>query len=78
MRQRQWNHDDAWVLGREELVDRFGSLPADRFPHTRDHAAELTSGTVHDRFDFTVALMLDSVSPRRTVPRRQRPRRRGS
>ncbi|MFC0437777.1 TetR/AcrR family transcriptional regulator [Kutzneria buriramensis] len=50
-----------WVLSREELMDRFGALPADRFPHTRRHAADLTAGTGHDRFDFTLSLILDNL-----------------
>ena len=65
VQQRQRRHDDAWVLSREELIDRFCALPADRFPHTRRYAAELTSGSGHDRFDFTLALILDNL---RVVP----------
>jgi AcrR family transcriptional regulator len=61
--QRQSHHDDTWVLSREELVKRFTALPADRFPHTRRYAAELTSGSGHDRFDFTIAVVLDQVAP---------------
>ena len=38
-------------------------LPADRFPHTRRYAAELTSGTGHDRFDFTLTLIIDNLTP---------------
>ncbi|MFE0020956.1 TetR/AcrR family transcriptional regulator [Amycolatopsis sp. NPDC059021] len=62
VRQRQQNHDGDWVLSREELVERFTALPADSFPHTRRHAAELTSGTGHDRFDFTLALIIDNLT----------------
>lgn len=60
--QRQKNPDDAWVLSREDLVERLGALPAERFPHTRRHAAELTSGVGHDRFEFTLSLMLDNLT----------------
>ena len=63
VQQRRQRHDDAWVLSREELVDRFSALPADRFPHTRRHAAELTAGTGHDRFDFTLGLIIDNLTP---------------
>jgi AcrR family transcriptional regulator len=63
VQQRQQHHDQDWVLSREELIDRFSALPADRFPHTRRHAAELTSGTGHDRFDFTLALIIDNLTP---------------
>jgi AcrR family transcriptional regulator len=47
--------------GRAELVARFSALPEERFPNIRQYAAELTSGTGHERFDFTVDLMLASV-----------------
>jgi hypothetical protein len=30
-------------------------------PNTTRHAAELTAGEGHDRFDFTVALMIDGL-----------------
>jgi AcrR family transcriptional regulator len=59
-RQQHPGHD--WVLSRDELVRRFGALPADRFPHTRRHTAELTSGTGHDRFDFTLGLIIDNLA----------------
>jgi AcrR family transcriptional regulator len=49
--------DGDWVVGRAELLSRFAALP-DSFPQTRRYAAELTAGTVHDRFDFTVRLMI--------------------
>ncbi|MEV0069283.1 MULTISPECIES: TetR/AcrR family transcriptional regulator [unclassified Amycolatopsis] len=60
--QRRKNKDDDWVLSREDLVERLGALPAERFPRTRRHAAELTSGSGHDRFDFTLSLMLDNLT----------------
>ncbi|GAA4670708.1 TetR/AcrR family transcriptional regulator [Amycolatopsis dongchuanensis] len=53
--------DDTWVVSREELLRRFAALP-DTFPHTKRHAAELTAGTGHDRFDFTLNLMLDGLT----------------
>ncbi|HWU60035.1 MAG TPA: TetR/AcrR family transcriptional regulator [Microbacteriaceae bacterium] len=49
--------------GRAELIERFAALPADRFPNTGRYAAELTSGTGHQRFDFTLGLMLASLAP---------------
>ncbi|MFD5625869.1 TetR/AcrR family transcriptional regulator [Streptomyces sp. NPDC127072] len=52
--------DDGWVVGRDELLRRFAALP-DTFPQTKRYAAELTAGTVHDRFDFTVGLMIDGL-----------------
>ncbi|GAB2983783.1 TetR/AcrR family transcriptional regulator [Amycolatopsis acidiphila] len=62
VRTRQTDQSHEWVLSRDELLQRLGSLPADRFPHTRSHAAELTSGSGHQRFDFTLNLMLDSLT----------------
>jgi AcrR family transcriptional regulator len=48
--------------GRAELIERFAALPADRFPNTGRYAAELTSGTGHQRFDFTLDLILASLA----------------
>ncbi|MGW9208783.1 TetR/AcrR family transcriptional regulator [Embleya sp. NPDC055664] len=61
--QRQKHPDYAWVLSRDELVGRFEALPADRFPQIRRHAAELTSGEGHDRFDFALGLIIDNLVP---------------
>jgi AcrR family transcriptional regulator len=63
-RQRSAQDDVAWVLNRDELLRRFTALPADTFPHTNRHAAELTAGEGHDRFDFTLALMIDGLAHR--------------
>ncbi|MEV0261267.1 TetR/AcrR family transcriptional regulator [Streptomyces sp. NPDC050617] len=54
---------DAWVVDRDELLTRFAHLPG-AFPYTRRHAAELTSGAGHERFDFTVELILDGLERR--------------
>ncbi|KAA0084687.1 TetR/AcrR family transcriptional regulator [Mycolicibacterium sp. P9-64] len=53
--------DEDWVVGRDELIERFEALPADAFPSTRRYAAELTSGTGHERFDFTLGLIIDNL-----------------
>lgn len=50
-----------WVVSRDELLRRFAALPDDTFPHTKRYAAELTAGTVDDRFDFTLRLMIDGL-----------------
>jgi AcrR family transcriptional regulator len=52
--------DDDWVVSRDELLRRFAALPA-TFPQTRRYAAELTAGTIEDRFDFTIGLMVDGL-----------------
>lgn len=38
----------------------FAALP-DTFPQTKRYAAELTSGAGHERFDFTIRLMIDGL-----------------
>ncbi|MFK0278889.1 TetR/AcrR family transcriptional regulator [Streptomyces sp. NPDC090499] len=63
VRQRRRHQDQEWVLGREELLDRFTALPAERFPQTRRHAAELISGTGQDRFEFALGLLVNSLRP---------------
>ncbi|SEG28377.1 transcriptional regulator, TetR family [Actinacidiphila yanglinensis] len=52
--------DDEWVVSRDELLRRFAALP-DTFPRTKRYAAELTAGTVDDRFDFTLGLMIGGL-----------------
>jgi AcrR family transcriptional regulator len=61
---RKTDQDQEWVLSGDELLHRLGTLPADRFPNTRRHAAELTSGSGHRRFEFTLNLMLDGLTSR--------------
>ncbi|GHI04187.1 TetR family transcriptional regulator [Streptomyces cellostaticus] len=62
MRQRSAHDDAAWVFDRDELLRRFTALPAETFPHTSRYAAELTAGEGHDRFDFTLNLMIDGLA----------------
>ncbi|CAN5370483.1 TetR/AcrR family transcriptional regulator [soil metagenome] len=50
--------------GHDELLRRFATLPPEEFPQSIRYAAELTSGTAHERFDFTVGLMLDNLATR--------------
>jgi AcrR family transcriptional regulator len=61
VRTRAADDDADWVLDRGELVRRFRSLPADAFPLTTRYAAELTAGEGHQRFDFTVGLVIDGL-----------------
>jgi AcrR family transcriptional regulator len=60
---RRANKDDAWVVNRDELLSRLTALP-DTFPQTKRYAAELTAGEGHDRFDFTIGLMIDGLAQR--------------
>ena len=48
---------------RADVLERFLMLPVTRFPNTVEHAAELTAGHGHDRFDFTVDVILSGISP---------------
>lgn len=38
-------------------------LPEDRFPNTIAYARELSAGEGHDRFDFTLRLLLQGLTP---------------
>ncbi|MER7244916.1 TetR/AcrR family transcriptional regulator [Kribbella sp. NPDC000426] len=62
--QRQTDADADWVMSQEELVRRFAALPPAQFPTTIRHARELTSGHGHDRFDFTLDLLIDNLQRR--------------
>jgi AcrR family transcriptional regulator len=62
--QRKVHNEADWVLDTDELQRRLTALPAETFPHTTRHAAELTAGEGHDRFDFTLALMIDGLAHR--------------
>jgi AcrR family transcriptional regulator len=53
---------EGWGVSRDELLRRFAALP-DTFPQTKRYAAELTSGAGHNRFDFTINLILDGLQP---------------
>jgi AcrR family transcriptional regulator len=61
---RQPHQDHEWVLSRDELMRRFAALPGDQFPQTRRYAAQLTSGTGHERFDFTLRQIVDNLTAR--------------
>jgi AcrR family transcriptional regulator len=55
---------EAQAFDKDEVIERFRMLPADRFPITVTHAADLVSGEGHDRFDFTLDLLFRGL-PRR-------------
>ena len=59
--QRRASADDVWVVSRQELLDRFAALP-DSFPQTKRYARELTAGHAHERFDFTLGLILGGLA----------------
>jgi AcrR family transcriptional regulator len=60
--QKSEGPDAVWVVDRAELTRRFTALPADTFPNTTRHAAELTAGDGHDRFDFALTLLLNGLA----------------
>jgi len=61
--QQHGGDDGGWVVSRDELLRRYDALPG-TFPQSRRYAAELTAGTGHDRFDFTLGLMIDGLARR--------------
>lgn len=62
IRQQQKDPDaTTWVLSQSDLVGRLHALPESDFPNTRRHAAELTSGIDHERFDFAIGLIVDNL-----------------
>jgi len=65
---RRSHGEDGWVVSRDELLRRYAALPG-TFRSTKRYAAELTAGTGHDRFDFTIGLMLDGLAGARRVKR---------
>jgi AcrR family transcriptional regulator len=64
LKQRKVHNEADWVVDTVELQRRLTALPAETFPHTTRYAAELTAGEGHDRFDFTLALMIDGLAYR--------------
>ena len=42
------------------MIPAHAALPA-TFPHSKRYAAELPSGTRHDRFGFTTGLVIDGL-----------------
>ncbi|MFJ4923330.1 TetR/AcrR family transcriptional regulator [Streptomyces sp. NPDC088725] len=64
MNQRKVDSEAEWVVDTGELRRRLAALPATAFPHTTRYAAELTAGEGHDRFDFTLTLMIDGLASR--------------
>lgn len=54
---------DQRVLDRADAVERFRMLPASRFPNMVAYAHELTAGDGHDRFDFTLEVLIRGLEP---------------
>jgi AcrR family transcriptional regulator len=60
---RQRPEEDGDGVDRAELIERFKMLPESRFPNTVAYARELTHGDEHDRFDFTLGVLLRGLVP---------------
>ncbi|WP_433663434.1 TetR/AcrR family transcriptional regulator [Nocardia sp. CA-128927] len=54
---------DGRILDRAEHIARLEMLPTALFPNTVAYAQELTAGTGHERFDFTLELMFRGLTP---------------
>ena len=52
------------VVDRAEIEERLKMLPVEQFPSTVASARELTAGEGHDRFDYTLRLMMRGLSAR--------------
>ncbi|HEX2672839.1 MAG TPA: TetR/AcrR family transcriptional regulator [Polyangiaceae bacterium] len=49
---------------RAEIVQRLRMLPVRHFPNMVAHVGELTAGDGHERFDFTLDLLLRGIAPK--------------
>ncbi|MFE9692814.1 TetR/AcrR family transcriptional regulator C-terminal domain-containing protein [Micromonospora sp. NPDC005806] len=58
-----------WARMREQLSGYYGSLPANRYPHLREHLDALLAGDGDTRFDFGLDLLIQGVAG--YVPRRE-------
>jgi AcrR family transcriptional regulator len=60
---RQSEDADGRAIDPAEIEERLRMLPPEQFPRTVAHARELTAGTGHDRFTFTLTLLLEGLVP---------------
>lgn len=65
---RRKDPDANWVLNQTDLLGRLHALPEIDFPNTHRYATELTSGTEHERFEFTIGLIIDNLSLHASPP----------
>jgi AcrR family transcriptional regulator len=47
-----------------QIREFYSALPGDQFPHTRTHAAVLTTGGGDERFEFGLSLLIDGLVAR--------------
>ncbi|WP_073106667.1 TetR/AcrR family transcriptional regulator [Pollutimonas bauzanensis] len=63
LRQRPGMEADGRPFDRTEIAERLRMLPLSHFPNTVAHVQEIVSGDGHDRFDFTLDLLLGGLAP---------------
>jgi len=49
------------VVDRDEMLARLRMLPVSRFPHTVAHVDKINAGDGHERFEFTLRLLLKGL-----------------
>jgi AcrR family transcriptional regulator len=49
------------VVDRDEMLARLRMLPVSRFPHTVAHVDKINAGDGHERFEFTLRLLLQGL-----------------
>jgi len=62
LRQRPGPDADGRAFDRAEIVERLRMLPERHFPNTVAYVQDITSGDGHDRFDFTLTLLLRGLA----------------
>lgn len=66
VQQRQKDPDETWGPEPGGTHPPLHRPPRDRLPADRKYAAELTSGTGHQRFDFTLGLLIGNLTQQAT------------
>jgi AcrR family transcriptional regulator len=61
LRQQPGLNDGGRPFNRAELAERLRMLPESHFPNTVAYVNEITAGEGHERFDFTLDLLLRSL-----------------
>lgn len=62
LRQRPDLDTDGRPFDRAEIAERLRMLPVSQFPNTVAHVEEIVSGDGHDRFDFTLDVLLRGLA----------------
>ncbi len=62
MRHLKQTQEEAERQVKTELAAYFAALPDDRFPYLRAHPDAMTSGTVQERFEWGLDLLIDGLT----------------